>query len=323
MNAIEKRKRELEQYQPDRTLDPASVDGYWRPVLHEYGQKPLNIVREPQISPFPAVSVDKLIYQGYDDTPLHGWFMTPATAKSGAEAGCKPPCVVTFPGYTGDRGLPERYAAWLLLGYAVLAVDARGQGGETGNRMPETSGSAKGWVSMGLLEKERSYYQAIALDVVGAVEAASRQPEIDPAKIAVVGGSQGGGIALLAGALSDKPAALVADIPNMCHLDYGIMHSTGSLSEIAHYLKRHPDRLDGALHTLAHFDIMNLAHRIKSPVMMSVCWKDTVCVPETIYAVYNRLGCPKQIFDYPFHGHEIAEEHHRKSMRFLQELFGC
>ena len=55
------------------------------------------------------------------------------------------PCIVTFPGYTGDKGYPENYAAWLLLGYAVLAVDVRGQGGETGNQMPEAAGSAKGW----------------------------------------------------------------------------------------------------------------------------------------------------------------------------------
>ena len=37
------------------------------------------------------------------------------------------------------------------------------------------------------------------MDAVRAVDAASERPGVDPNKIAVVGGSQGGGLALLAG----------------------------------------------------------------------------------------------------------------------------
>lgn len=61
---------------------------------------------------------------------------------------------------------------------------------------------------------------------------------MDSDKIAVVGGSQGGGLALLAGALNAKVSAIVADIPNMCRMDYGILYSVSSLTEIAQYIKR-------------------------------------------------------------------------------------
>lgn len=321
MNVIARRKRELEQYHPAHTLDSDQIDAYWDKVLRMAAEQPLAIRREQMHSIFPSVATDKLTYLGHDGTPINAWFLVPATLGGENERTIKPPCIVTFPGYGCDRGLPERYSAWLLLGYAVLAVDARGQFGETGNLLQEESGSAQGWVSMGLLDKEHSYYMALALDVVRAVEAAVLQPEIDTARIAAVGSSQGGGMALLAGALSDKIAVVVANIPNMCHLDYGVFHSTGSLSEIARYLKRHPDQLDAALETLAHFDILNLAHRISASVLMSVSWKDTVCMPEAVYAAYNRLTCPKQIYDYPFSGHEIGEEHERKVIRFLQACF--
>lgn len=319
MNAIARRKRDLEQYAPASTMDPAQLDLYWETVLRQDSERPLEVKREKQDSPFPTIAVDKLTYKGYDHTPLHGWFMVPRQQPEGS---AKPPCIVLFQGYTGDRGLPERYAAWLLLGYAVLALDARGQGGETGNEMKELYGSSKGWVSMGVLDKEHSYYQALALDAVRGVNAAAQQPEIDPARVAVVGGSQGGGLSLLAAALNPRVAAVVADIPNMCHMDYGLMHSTGSLTEIAQYLKRHPQQLERVLDTLAHFDMLNLAPRITAPLLMSVGWKDTVCIPETIYAVYNKLQCSKQILDYPFNGHETGEEHGRKVMEFLQRTLG-
>lgn len=80
-----------------------------------------------------------------------------------------------LPSYSGDRGLPERYAHWVMLGYAVFAVDVRGQGGETGNLLSMDSGVVKGWVTQGITDMHRSYYMAIAMDAVRAVETASQQ----------------------------------------------------------------------------------------------------------------------------------------------------
>jgi cephalosporin-C deacetylase len=322
MTVIAKRKKELANYQAEITLDAAIIDAYWDKKLEQLGQLPLGIRREQQPSLFPAVKIDKLTYLGHDGTPIHAWFLEPERKREGAPVSEKPPCVIIFPGYGGDKGLPERHATWLMLGYAVLAIDARGQSGETGNHMQDQGGSAHGWVSRNVLDKENSYYMGLATDVVRAVEVAYLQPEIDTNRIAAVGTSQGGGMALLAGALSPKVTAVAASIPNMCHLEYGVLNSTGSLSEIANFVKRHPDKLEGVLATLSYFDIVNLAHRIHVPVLMSVGWKDMICMPDTVYAAFNRLTCRKRIYDYPFSGHETGEEHHRRVHLFIQECFG-
>lgn len=99
-----------------------------------------------------------------------------------------------------------------------------------------------------------------------------------------------------------------------------MLHSVSSLSEIAEYIKRYPEQLDHILEHLAHFDIMNLAPRIEVPVMISVGWKDTVCMPETIYAAYNRMECEKEIRDYPFSGHEVSEDQKREGILFLERI---
>lgn len=105
----------------------------------------------------------------------------------------------------------------------------------------------------------------------------------------------------------------------MCHMDYGILHSTGSLTEVAQYIKRYPERLNLVMTTLAYFDLLNLAERIKAPVLMSVGWKDTVCIPETVYAVFNRIRSHKQMNDFPFSGHEVSEYQNREAIIFIKE----
>ncbi|WP_219834884.1 acetylxylan esterase [Paenibacillus sp. R14(2021)] len=323
-HAITRRKGELEHYNAPLTMDPAELDAFWSDVLQAYAAKPLDVRRERAESPFASVTVERLTYLGYDETPIHGWFMVPELqghAESAAGAAHPLPCIVTFPGYTDDRGYPERYASWLLQGYAVLAVDVRGQGGETGNYMPLRADAVKGWVSGNVLEPEGSYYHALTLDAIRAVDAAAAQPETDAARLAVVGASQGGGLALICGALNPSVTAVIADIPNMCHMDYGVLHSASSLTELAQHLKRYPDRLEAVLRTLAHYDMLNLATRIQSPVLLSACWKDSVCLPETIYAVYNRITADKMLLDYPFNGHEVSESQQRERILFLNQHF--
>ncbi|QHT58850.1 acetylxylan esterase [Paenibacillus lycopersici] len=320
-HAIAQRKRELEAYLAPTTIDHAELNAFWDAALSRYDGKPLDVRRERTESPFNGVTVDHLTYQGFDDTPIHAWFMVPDVGR-GADGARNPlPCVVLFPGYTDDRGYPERHAGWLLQGYAVLAVDVRGQGGETGNHLPLRSGAVKGWVSGNVLEPERSYYHAMTIDAVRAVDAAAAQPEVDGARLAAVGASQGGGLALISAALNPKVTAIVADIPNLCHMDFGVLNSSSSLAELAQHLKRYPERLEAALHTLAHYDMLNLAPRIKVPVLMSVGWKDPVCMPETVYAVYNRIEADKTIKDYPFSGHEVSEAQNRERILFLRERF--
>lgn len=49
-------------------------------------------------------------------------------------------------------------------------------------------------------------------------------------RIAVVGGTKAEGLVLITAALSDKLALTIASIPNMCHMDQGMLTSTCSLT---------------------------------------------------------------------------------------------
>lgn len=317
LNAIERRRNELRAYTPPLTRTAEEVEAFWQPRLAAAARRPLNVRRErTDAELFGDTAVYRVTYDAHDGTAIGAWFIVPPSA-----AGQPLPCVVLYPGYSTDRGYPERHAKWLLAGCCVFAVDARGQGGETGNGLTSGSGQARGWMTQGLLDPEGGYYAALLLDAVRAVEAAAEMPEVDAARVASAGGSQGGGLALAAAALGRRVCAVAADIPNLCHLDYAVMHSTGSVSEVADYVSRHPERLDEVLERLSYYDMMNLAYRIEVPVLMSVGWKDPVCPPETVYAAYNRLTVPKTIRDYPFLGHQVPEYQGRETLLFLRERF--
>lgn len=313
MSFMDRRLADLRQYRPDRTA-PEDLEEFWAATLAEAKAKPLNDVRERTSTLSPYIEAYRVSYEGFDETPIQGWYLLPAFGGEG-----KRPCVVLFHGYTGGKGYPEQYSDLLMLGFAVFAIDVRGQGGETGNLLPQSFGMTRGWITQGLLDPKTSYYRAITVDALQAVRWTAEQPEIDPDRIYVAGASQGGGLALLTLALSDIPAKGIADIPNMCHMDYGILNSTGSLTEAAEFVSRHPDKLEAVLRTLSYFDALNLAERIRKPVFVSVGLKDTICLPETIFAVYNRIEAPKRLQVYPFNGHYTSGDHFRKMASFLLE----
>jgi cephalosporin-C deacetylase len=314
-NAIQKKINELLALYPPLTARE-DLHSYWDQTLECFSKKPLHGSREQAACPQPYIDAYRVTYEGYDDTMIHGWYLLPKFVPQS-----NLPCVIIYPGYTGGSEYPEQYSQWLLMGIAVFAVDVRGQGGETGNNLEQAYGMAKGWMTQGILDKDSCYYKAITIDSLKAVDWACGQPEVDSSRIAVVGGSQGGGLALITAALSDKPTLAVASIPNMCHMDHGLMTSTGSLTEAAALAARFPDQLDRILETLSYFDIMNLADRIQIPVMMSVGLKDTVCLPETIFAAYNRIQSIKEIHTYPFSGHEVRNHHNRLMMEFVHHHF--
>src|SRR5690606_36660021 len=97
-------------------------------------------------------------FEGYDYTPIRAWYLVPEHLRLSSY-----PCVVFYHGYTGSRDLPESYAAWLLAGFAVLAVDVRGQG-DSGNHLKLEHGGTKGWLTQNITDPSSCYYMAIGVD---------------------------------------------------------------------------------------------------------------------------------------------------------------
>ena len=296
---------ELRVYQPERE-EPADFDAFWERSLAETRQHPLDPVFEPVEALLETVEVFDVTYSGYGGQRIKGWLMLPRHREGPL------PCVVEYIGYGGGRGLPVERLQWSAAGYAHLVMDTRGQGstwckGETPD-IPDvgTSPSVPGFMTQGVLDPLTYYYRRVFMDGVRAVEAARAHPVVDNTRIAVTGGSQGGGITLaIAGLLGGKVQAAMPNVPFLCHFRRATeLVDTHPYREITIFCSIHRDRIEDVFHTLSYFDGMNFAARAEAPALFSTALMDDTCPPSTVFAAYNHYAGPKSIQVYPYNRHE-------------------
>ncbi|HEY3482079.1 MAG TPA: acetylxylan esterase, partial [Streptomyces sp.] len=111
--------------------------------------------------------------------------------------------------------------------------------------------------------------------------------------IVLAGGSQGGGLALaVAGLTGNRVAAVLTDVPFLCHFRRAAQLSVeGPYSELVKYLRWHsPHRVEQTFATLAYFDGVHFAQRATAPALFSIGLMDPVCPPSTVYAAFNHYG---------------------------------
>jgi cephalosporin-C deacetylase len=210
--------------------------------------------------------------------------------------------------------LPQDWLLYPSAGYALLVMDTRGQGSvwRTGDTPdPEMEGGnpqIPGFMTRGILAKETYYYRRVFTDAVRAIEAARSHEAVDPDRIAVTGGSQGGGITIAAAGLVPEVKLALPDVPFLCHYQKAIsMTDSAPYTEIRDFLKRHRHHEEAVWTTLSYFDGRSFASRAKMRTLFSVGLMDTICPPSTVYAAYNRWAGPKDITVWTYNHHEGGE----------------
>jgi cephalosporin-C deacetylase len=244
---------QLRSYQPQ--LDrPADAAGFWSGTLADAARVPVAATFEPVATGLRLVDTFDVCFAGYGGHPIRGWLHLPA-----GQAG-RLPCVVQYIGYGGGRGLAHDNVFWAVAGYAHFIMDTRGQGaaGSVGDTPdPEPAGpSHPGFMTRGILDPATYYYRRLYVDAVRAVDAARAHDRVDAARVAVAGGSQGGGLSLAVAGLRDDLSGVLADVPYLSHFRRAInVAERGPYLEIARYLKADRRRTDDVLRTLDYFDV--------------------------------------------------------------------
>jgi cephalosporin-C deacetylase len=260
-------------------------------------------------------------FNGFGGQPIKGWFILPTAASTPL------PCIVEYIGYGGGRGLPHDWLTWANAGYAHFVMDTRGQGstwrvGDTPDPELEPGNpQIPGFMTRGILKPDTYYYRRVFTDAVRAVEAARSHPAVNSHKIAVTGGSQGGGISLAAAGLIPDLSIVMPDVPFLCHFQRAVtLIDTEPYAEISRYCKTHRDKIETVFNTLSYFDGIHFAARSNAPALFSVGLMDTVCPPSTVFAAYNYYGGPKDINIWQFNNHEGGESFQvLNKMQFAQE----
>ncbi len=314
----------LRSYQSPE-IEPTDFDAFWQTTLTTSRKHDLAAKFEPiKDAIYQSVDAYDVTFAGYEGQPIKGWLMLPRNSDLGNEKG-QVPCLVTFIGYSGGRGFAYEHLQYPMAGIAQLVMDTRGQGWSNPGSTPDhgsTPPQLPGVMTRGIESKETYYYRRLFTDGVRAVEAALTHPKLDPLRIGVAGGSQGGGISIaVAGLCGDKVKVAMPDVPFLCQYRRATqIVDSNPYGEIGAYLKNYRGKTDDVFRVLSYFDGVNFAARIKAACLFSVGLMDTICPPSTVFAAYNRINATKDIKVYDYNQHEGGGTYHAyERLRFARE----
>ena len=318
----------LETYLPD-VREPADFDAFWQGSLSTADGCPAVLDVRPEPTDLEVVQTWDVTFPGFGGDPIRAWYTRPAGVSAAL------PAVVEYLGYGRGRGLPHERLTWAAAGYAHLLMDSRGQGDQygTGGATPDPRGTAPGGLgpmTRGVLDPAEYYYRRLITDAVRAVEAVRALPGVDPSRVAAIGNSQGGGLALAVAGLIPDLAAVLASVPFLCHIQRAIdITDADPYGEIVRYLSVHRDAEDPVRRTLSYVDAVSFARRAVAPAHFAAGLRDTVCPPSTVFAAHNHYGAAngterpeRTIHVYSFNHHEGGDAVHTgRQLRWLRARF--
>lgn len=262
------------------------LDLFWRETRQELNRVPMDaeVVRVPEHLPYKKF---KVTLRSLNDVRIVAYLSLPV---QGEVRESKPwPVIVSACGYSGRQ--QSVMLSECQRGYAILQVYPRGQG-ESAEFYELDNDKVSGYLE----SPEKAYYRGAYADIMRAIDFIASRGDLDSSRIALMGTSQGGGIALAVGALDHRVKAVVAHVPFLCNFRFAA-RIPGSL--VKSLLDKAGKNNEAGLTILDYFDPLQLAPNLKVPVLLSAGGKDTICPSATIQSVYDRLPGKKGIEIYP------------------------
>jgi len=223
-----------------------------------------------------------------------------------ARAG-KFPAMLVLPGagvrpYFPDTALARKGVLHLRLGIHGIPVD---RDSLLYNELRATA-LARYWAT-GIESRDSYYYRRVFAGVVRAGDFIFSLPRFDGTNYVVQGGSQGGGLAVVAGALDRRVKAVAVIHPAMAdHFAYLAGQPGGWPHVFADTvgMRAMPEKME----TLRYYDVVNFARLLRVPGFYTWGYNDVTVPPTSMYAAYNLVAAPKEVFLVPEVGHFTTRE---------------
>lgn len=302
MPTVDMKIEDLEKY-TGSSPKPADFDEFWDKSLAEMRAIEPNV--EFKKAKFQAKNAEcyDMYFTGVGGARIHVMHMRPANKE-------KVPAILFFHGYGGNSGEWMHKLGFVLAGYAVFAMDCRGQGGFSEDVGGVFGPTNAGHIVRGLSDDspEKLLFRNIFLDTAELANIVINADGIDGERVYARGGSQGGGLTIACAALEPriKRAAVMFPFLSDFRRTYEMNLGEAAFEEVRNYFRNYDPRHEHEneiFERLGYIDIQNLAPRVKAEVLMFTGLMDITCPPSTQYAVYNKLNCKKEHILYPDTGH--------------------
>ena len=291
--------------------DPPDFDRFWADGKSALAKIPL----DAKLEPMPNLSTAKadVFHVSFQNvgagvsrvSRIYGMLAIPKTA----DANRKFPALLRVPGagvrpYTGQVALAERGIITLEIGIHGIPVNL-----PTIVYDELRAGALNRYMLYNLDDREDYYYRRVFLGCLRANDFLVSLPQFDGVNLAVIGGSQGGALAIMTAALDARVKALAASYPALADL---AGYTAGRAGGWHHAFRDPANRTKEKLSTAAYYDTVNFARRLKVPGIYSWGFNDEVVPPTSSYAAYNTISAPKKLLLGLEMGHANSEEQTRR-----------
>ena len=156
----------------------------------------------------------------------------------------------------------------------------------------------------GIENRDSYFYRRVFLGCVNAVDFLLSLPNSN-GKVGVMGGSQGGMLAMATSYLDKRISATGVYFPAFCDQEAYMHGRTGGWP---HFFKNKENCKKEYLETIRYYDASNFAKGLKAPVYFAFGYNDLTCGPTTSQATYNAIPAPKTLVIGENQGHWLFPE---------------
>jgi cephalosporin-C deacetylase len=300
------------------TTDPADFDKFWNDGKAELAKLPIDAKFEPMTNlSTPNVDVFHVSFQNVGsgtsrNSRIYAILAIPKTTNLNA----KFPALLSVPGagvrpYAGQIALAERGIITLQIGIHGIPVNLD-------QRVYDNlaAGALNRYFAFNIDNKDAHYYKRVYLGAVRANDFLMTLPQFDGKNLGVIGGSQGGALAISTAALDLRVKFLVASYPALSDMTGYIYGRAGGWH---HIFRSKENQTKEKIETTKYYDVVNFSRRLKVPGIYSWGFNDETCPPTSIYASYNLITAPKTLLLGLEMGHANSVEQTEKLNNWIEQ----
>jgi cephalosporin-C deacetylase-like acetyl esterase len=307
-------------YAPDQIKatvpEPADFDAFWDRARKELAEVPV----DAKLEPMPGSSTAKAdcFHVSLQNVALEPGHLTHVYGVLCEPKGDGPfPALLGVPGagvraYHGMVDMAERGIITFQIGINGIPVNLEGPiyddlrwGALSGYRIHE------------LDDRDHYYYRRVYLACVRANDFLVSRPRYDGRTLGVNGGSQGGGLSIVTAALDPRVKVLGVSYPALADTT-GYLHGrAGGWPHMFEDEKRH--RSQAKIDTIAYYDVVNFAKRLRVPGRYSWGYNDETCPPTSMFAAYNAITAEKSLLLALEMGHAPVPEQTARMNDWLEQ----